>query len=89
MDGPTERELPLEPLAAKWAAFGWRVLEVDGHDLAALCDALSPTADDRPTVVIARTVKGKGVDFMEGQPKWHFGALDSAMYERAKACVRA
>jgi transketolase len=89
MDGPTERELPLEPLAAKWTAFGWRALEVDGHDLAAITAALAPAPDDRPTVVIARTVKGKGVDFMEGQPKWHYGALDSAMYERALACVRA
>lgn len=93
MDGPTERELPLEPLAAKWRDFGWRALEIDGHDLGAIghafdqaCDAKE---DDPPTVVIARTIKGKGVPFMEHQPKWHYGALDSAMYERALASVRA
>lgn len=93
MDGPTERELPLEPLAAKWQAFGWRALEVDGHDHAAVAGAFDRACDygpeGPPTVVIARTIKGKGVPFMEHQPKWHYGALDSAMYERALASVRS
>lgn len=90
MDGDTERELPLEPLAEKWRSFGWRALEVDGHDLAALDAACEEaTRDgDRPTAIIARTVKGKGVDFMENEPRWHYGALDSHMYERALASVR-
>ncbi len=97
MDGFTEQEVPLEPLADKWAAFGWRVIHCDGHDFIPLCanieTALSePEAADaevmRPTVILAQTVKGKGVDFMEDQPKWHYGALDSAMYARALASVR-
>lgn len=93
MDGPTERELPLEPLAAKWKAFGWNVLEIDGHDLTAIVHAFDRSRDagpeDAPTVVLARTIKGKGVPFMENQSKWHYGALDSAMYEQALASVRA
>jgi transketolase len=88
MDGPTEERVPLEPLAAKWAAFGWRVLEIDGHDLDAICAALEPApGEKRPTVVIARTVKGRGVEFMEDAPKWHYGALDSADHARALASI--
>jgi len=72
----TERSrevMALEPLAAKWTAFGWHTLEVDGHDLPALAEALSrPPQDDRPTAVIAHTVKGKGVSFMEDDNNWHY-----------------
>ena len=90
MDGFTEDEAPLEPLAEKWQAFGFRVLCCDGHDLGALCAALAPApeAERRPTLVIADTVKGRGVEFMENQPKWHYGALDSDAYARALASVR-
>ena len=90
MDGLTEEEAPLEPLAAKWEAFGWRVLRCDGHDHAALVAALAPAPEEerRPTLLIADTVKGRGVDFMENQPKWHYGALDSEMYAHALQCVR-
>ena len=87
IDGPVDQVMPIEPIANKWRAFGWRVLEVDGHDLEALVLALAP--HELPTLVLARTVKGKGVDFMEGQPKWHYGALDSATYARALASVRS
>ena len=89
MDGDTEREMPLEPLDEKWRAFGWRVLACDGHDLEALVPALETALapSGKPTVVIARTVKGKGVDFMEGASKWHYGALDSEAYARALASV--
>jgi transketolase len=90
MDGFTEEEVPLEPLDGKWRAFGWRTHACDGHDFASICAALDVAlAAPGPAVVIARTVKGKGVDFMENQPKWHYGALDSEMYERALASVRA
>ena len=93
MDGFTEQLVPLEPLEAKWAAFGWRVWPCDGHDLDAICDALDGAqADDaagRPAVIIADTVKGKGVDFMEDSPKWHYGGLDSAMFERALSSLRS
>jgi transketolase len=90
MDGLTEQEAPLEPLAAKWEAFGWRVLRCDGHDHAALLAALvpAPEAERRPTLLIADTVKGRGVDFMENQAKWHYGALDSERYAHALRCVR-
>lgn len=72
--GSTEAILALEPVAAKWRAFGWRVVEIDGHDLAALAQAVQPPdpADGAPTVVIARTIKGKGVSFMEANNDWHY-----------------
>jgi transketolase len=69
----TERTIGLEPLADRWRSFGWAVLEVDGHDhgaLAATFDAL-PAEAGRPTCVIANTVKGRGVSFMENRPEWH------------------
>ncbi|HTM21081.1 MAG TPA: transketolase [Kofleriaceae bacterium] len=89
MDGQTEQVLPLEPVAAKWEAFGWRALRCDGHDLDALCAALdlALAGGDRPTVIVAETVKGKGVDFMENAGKWHYGALDSADYQRARESI--
>ena len=91
MDGRTEELVPLEPLRAKWEAFGWEALACDGHDLAAVCGALDAAlapGRTRPAVVIADTVKGKGVDFMEGEARWHYGALDSDDYARALASVR-
>jgi transketolase len=87
MDGHTEREVPLEPLAAKWEAFGWHVATCDGHDFGSLLAALEAAfaPKPRPSVVIAETVKGKGVSFMEGKAAWHYGALDSARYAEARA----
>lgn len=74
-DGPDGRTPPQVPgeLVAKWSAFGWRVLEVDGHDMEAILQVLEAAAhgDGRPTVVIAHTIKGKGVSFMEGHYFWH------------------
>lgn len=90
MDGDTEKELPLEPLADKWQAFGWRVATCDGHDFAALTPVLERALagkGNKPTVVLASTVKGKGIDFMENAPEWHYGALDSEAYARAKKQV--
>jgi transketolase len=83
-EGPTAEVLDLEPLSAKWSAFGWRVSTVDGHDPAAVLAALEAT--DRsagPSVVLARTVKGKGVSFMENDPAWHVGQLRGASLRRA------
>lgn len=68
--GRTEDVLGLEPFADKWRAFGWEVLEVDGHDHGALEAAMRRTGA-RPRVVIANTTKGKGVDFMEDRVEWH------------------
>lgn len=78
-DGPDGRISPHDPgeLAAKWRAFGWRVLEVDGHDVAAIVDVLAEArrGDGRPIAIIADTVKGKGVSFMEGHWYWHTRAI--------------
>ena len=75
-DGRTPPEVPGE-LVAKWTAFGWRVLEVDGHDMAAILEvlALAAKGDGRPTVLISHTVKGRGVSFMEGHYYWHTRAI--------------
>lgn len=72
--GRTQDVLPLEPFADKWRAFGWGVAEADGHDLAALERVFSalPLVPGRPNAVIARTVKGKGVSFMEDRLEWHY-----------------
>lgn len=71
----TEDTARLEPLADKWRAFGWEVLEVNGHDHGALLDAFAPrdAGEERPRFVIARTVKGKGASFMEDRVEWHHG----------------
>lgn len=79
LDGNVDDIIGVEPLAGKWRAFGWDVHEVDGHDAAALAGLLRRLkADrnrDRPVCVIARTVKGKGVSYMETEPGWHLGYL--------------
>jgi transketolase len=67
----TDETKDLEPLAAKWVSFGWDVLEVDGHDLGELLGALQPANRIRPLCVIAHTIKGKGVSFMEDRVEWH------------------
>jgi len=79
--------LGLEPFAAKWRAFGWRVVEIDGHDHGAVRAALAGAPDDdgRPAVVIAKTVKGKGVSFMENALEWHYRAPDEVQLQRALA----
>lgn len=72
--GRSEEVLALSPLVDKWAAFGWHTTELDGHDVPALLTALEagPRADGRPTALIAHTVKGKGVSFMEDDNNWHY-----------------
>ncbi|NMB90864.1 MAG: transketolase [Chloroflexi bacterium] len=86
-DGALAHIQPLEPLADKWRAFGWRVLEIDGHDMAQIVSALEsiPAAAGQPTVILARTVKGKGVSFMEGVAGWHGKAPNQAQYQQAMA----
>jgi transketolase len=72
--GRSQEVLALDPLAAKWEAFGWHALEIDGHDFAAIAQALDSarTEQDRPSVIVAHTVKGKGVSFMEDDNNWHY-----------------
>ena len=73
IDGPTEQVMPLDDLRAKWEAFGWYVLEIDGNDIEAVIDACSmaKAVIERPVVIIAHTIPGKGVDFMEYDFYWH------------------
>jgi transketolase len=88
VDGDTAEVMEVEPLAEKWAAFGWRVAELDGHDLSALleCFAALPGPDSgQPTAVIAHTVAGKGVSFMENRYEWHLGYLAPEDQARALA----
>ena len=89
IDGPTEQIMRLEPFADKWRAFGFEVIEVDGHSFAELSKALDKgwAAAEKPVLILANTVKGKGVDFMENNVKWHYGSGDSDLCEKAKASV--
>lgn len=75
-DGDTETILKLESLEEKWKSFGWDVRCIDGHDVAACCAAFSGRTD-RPLAVIADTVKGKGISFMENDPSWHHKKMSS------------
>ena len=72
-DTCVDTEMPIEPVADKWRAFGWHVMEIDGHDMARVVDALetAKTVKGKPTIIIAETVKGKGVSFMENVAEWH------------------
>jgi transketolase len=79
LDGKTDEVMGIEPLADKWRSFGWEVHEVDGHDVAALATLLrwikADLVREAPACVIAHTLKGKGVSFMESEPGWHLGWL--------------
>ncbi|MBU1713507.1 MAG: transketolase [Proteobacteria bacterium] len=89
IDGTTEQIMGLEPFADKWKAFGWIVKEIDGHSFRDLSVAIeyAQTEDKAPVVIIANTVKGKGVDFMENEVKWHYGGLNSDLIEKAKNSI--
>lgn len=82
----TEEVTVLDPYPDKWKAFGWNVIEIDGHDMGQIVDALDnlPAYDsNRPTAIVANTIKGKGVDFMERVIGWHAGSLNEADYKKA------
>jgi len=88
IDGDTEDIMALEPLADKWKAFGWNVIECDGHDIPAIIEAFAQAKSHKgqPTVIIMKTVMGKGVSFMEGTHVWHGKApsleqVDKALHE--------
>lgn len=89
LDGAVDDVMGIEPLDEKWRAFGWEVHVVDGHDIAALTETLrrvkADTARTKPCCIIARTLKGKGVGYMETEPGWHLGYLDPSDAEAAKA----
>ena len=89
-DDNTENVMALGDFAEKWRSFGWEVREVEGHDIDRLFPVLSRASHSgSPIVVIADTIKGKGVSFMENNPEWHHHRLTQAEYESAIAEVEA
>lgn len=91
IDGSTEDILALEPYKAKWEAFGWHVVEIDGHDYSQIVGSLgrTPSCPGKPTLVLANTVKGKGISFMEHNLAWHGGGLKGEHAEVALSEVCA
>ena len=91
IDGRTADVMPSEPLDAKFAAFNWHVIKVDGHDFDALRAAFAQARQNAgaPTAILAKTVKSKGVSFMENDPGWHGKAPNAEQYERAMAELNA
>jgi transketolase len=83
----TESTIRMEPLAARWRAFGWEVRETDGHDMRGLveCFQAAPFSSGKPSCVLARTIKGKGVSFMENRPEWHHHVPTEEELKRAIA----
>ena len=83
--GETNQIMALEPLKDKWKAFGWQTKEIDGHNFEEIENSLSnvPFARNKPSVIIAHTIKGKGVSFMENQLLWHYKSPDKKEYENA------
>lgn len=91
IDGATADVMPSEPLDKKWEAFGWHVISCDGHDYQAIEAAFEQAraVKRQPTVLLARTVKGRGVSFMENNAGWHGKAPNDEQYAQAKAEVEA
>ena len=87
LDGTVAEIMPMGDIAAKWQAFGWNVISIDGHCVEAVSDAidLAATVKGKPTVIVAKTVKGKGVSFMENQVGWHGKAPNDEQYAQAMA----
>jgi transketolase len=83
ISGNTEDVMRLEPLRQRWEAFGFHVVEIDGHDIAAIREALLRREAEKPVLVLAHTVKGKGVSYMENNAKWHHGVPDAAQFSAA------
>jgi len=90
IDGPTEKIMPLEPLAAKYTACNWRVIEVSGHNFRQFIDAVeeAKATEDRPTCIIAHTIPGRGVSFMEYKYEWHGIPPDAEQAAKALAELR-
>jgi len=89
IDGEVEKVMNVEPVTDKFRAFGWNVLDIDGHDMAAIVDALAQAAEakGRPTAIVARTVKGKGVSFFENKASYHGVAPSDEELPRALECL--
>ena len=87
IDGRTEDVMRLEPLADKWASFGFEVKVIDGNNIKEICDAIDEAlanTTDKPYMIILDTIKGCGIDFMEDNYTWHYGAIDDTKYQQAK-----
>jgi transketolase len=85
-DGDSEKVMPLDPLAPKWESFGWKVYEIDGHDFDEIISTVEEAKkSDRPVMIIARTIKGKGISFMENNNHWHGAPPDATYLEKALA----
>lgn len=91
IDGATKDVMPTEPLDKKFEAFGWHVIQIDGHDFAQISAAFQEAAETKgqPTMILARTVKGKGVSFMENNAGWHGKAPNDEQWAQAKAELEA
>ena len=90
LDGPVDEVMPLGDLKAKIASFGLHTLSCDGHDVAPLLDAFEKAeVHNGPTVIVAETVKGKGVSFMEGQAAWHGKPINDDEFEKALSELEA
>lgn len=85
LDGPTLQIMNTEPIGFKWKSFGWHVIEIDGHNMKEIIHAIEESIkiEGKPTVIIAQTIKGKGVSFMEGAVEFHGKAPNDEQYEQA------
>jgi len=90
LDGSVHDIMPLEPMAEKWRSLNWSVLEIDGHNIRQILEALDAAEEihARPTVIIAHTTKGKGVPYMENESYWHGMAPNQAEYEQARRALQ-
>ena len=92
IDGRTEDVMNLEPFCAKWEAFGFIVKEIDGNNIKELCEAIDfayENKTDKPVMIVCNTLKGCGIDFIEDDYKWHYGAFDDEKYAQAKEALKA
>ncbi len=91
IDGHCSDVMDVSPVTKRWEAFGWHVIEVDGHDIEAVCNALQEAKDyqDGPVMIVAKTIKGKGVSFMEDQAGWHGKAPDADQTKQALEELKA
>ena len=91
IDGRNDDVMTVKPIGKKFEGFGWNVLEIDGHNMEEIVDALAKAREckGKPTAIIAKTVKGKGVSFMEDQAGWHGKAPDDEQYAQAMEELKA
>lgn len=87
LDGPVHEIMPLEPVVEKWKSFNFEVIEIDGHNMREILDALDMAKEihNRPAIIVAHTTKGKGVSFMENKASWHGQVPDDTQFAQAKA----